>query len=74
MKNPIAGRNTLLSRMSSVDGSIHLNRGMRDVYDAQKRAQKSFDTLRQNAEQARKRVENLRKLTRQVEHVSVEGR
>ena len=50
MKNPVTGRDTLLSRTSPLDGTVHLNRGLRDGHDAMKQA-----------EQARKRMEDMRK-------------
>jgi hypothetical protein len=61
MKNPATGRDSLLSRTSTVDGSLHLNIGLRAAYDAQKRAQKRFEKMRRSAEQARKSMERLRK-------------
>ena len=71
MKNPLTGRDSLMSRTSSVDGSVHLNRGLRAAYDAQKRAQQSVENARRsaeqsrrNAEQARQNMERLRKPTR----------
>jgi hypothetical protein len=50
---------------------VHLDRGMRDAHDAKIRSQKTFETMprrpekmRRNAEQARKRMENPRKVYR----------
>jgi hypothetical protein len=52
MKNPSIGkRHGLLSRTSRVDGSVHLNAGLRDAYDARKRSM-----------QARKRMEDSRRI------------
>ena len=56
MKDPFTGRDSLLSRTSTIDGSLHLSRGLRDAYDAAKRAEqarKQMDDLRKQAERMR---------------------
>ena len=52
MKNPFTGRESLSARVSSVDGSVHINRAARDAHDAMKRSQESMKRTQEIARRA----------------------
>jgi hypothetical protein len=60
MKKTFTGRDSLPSRTSAIDGTIHLNRGIRDAHDAMKRAQEA----RKRMDESRKQAERMRNLRR----------
>jgi hypothetical protein len=60
VKNPFTGRDTLVSRTSLVDGSVHLNSAARNSYDAMKRF-----------EEHRKRFQEMRRSLGQVSFPNV---
>jgi hypothetical protein len=59
MKNPFTGRDSLLARTSTIDGSIHLTRGLRDAHDAMKQGQ-------QMQQQMQKQMQDLSKFTKRA--------
>jgi hypothetical protein len=76
MKDRFTGRENLGSRISSVDGTIHPNRSVRDSYDAMKRfeqSRKSWEEMRHSSEDARKGLKESRQKVelarRKSEHI-----
>jgi len=62
MTNKFGGPPPLIHRVSTVDGTIHLNRGLRDAHDATARAERA----RKQAEMSRKQMEMSREASRRA--------